>query len=140
MTVTIRIGNAKVHSVAVFPALEAKWEVEDAEEWKGASTYIFSDEFEWMRTNEVGLSNAGWAEFLRLTELEDWSKDRIGTQGTYGLLKRDAAMAEDKLEKFSLLEKDKDPAWRYHYWTLVWFAHWVRWAVDNCETPAIQLK
>ena len=152
MGYTFTIGNAvPKHSKDDFPYLSAGWEVEgmthpDAPTFPG-------DE---MTGNSNGRhpSYGVWSEFCRSVGLYDLFYDErghlhAGHPGCIGLTVEDADRITAALKAYQAtstlppgFEKDwsyRGPAnYDYSLARLIWLEWWVRWAVTNCETPAIE--
>ena len=151
MGYTFTIGNAvPKHSKEDFPDLYAHWDVEhlsldDAPCFPNDPT---------KNGNVRSPSYSVWDQFCRNTGLYDLfyygsGNLRAGHPGTIGITKEDADTVSAALAKYKLsatlppgFEADwfyKGPAnYDYDLARLIWLDWWMRWAVENCETPAIQ--
>lgn len=130
MGYNIAIGNAVVEAdKAYFPELHAAWTVKVVEHENAPA---FGEPTDY--SNARWPSYSGWAGFLRATDLEDWWK-KVAEQhpGCYGLEQEDVDTVAEAMKKYV---KSDEEDWNYN--RLVWLDYWVRWAVENCETPAIE--
>lgn len=130
MGYTIKIGNATPQfDKECFPELWAQWKVELVEHPDAPSFGEPTD-----RENQRWPSYTGWEYFLDGTDLKDWW-EKVGNShpGIYGLTLEDRILITEKLNTYTKTEEED---WNYN--RLVWLEYWVRWAVENCETPAIE--
>ena len=130
MGYNITIGNAVVETDKdYFPELHAAWTVKVV---KHENAPAFGEPTDF--SNARWPSYSGWAEFLRATDLEEWWK-KVAEQhpGCYGLEQEDVDTVAEAMKKYV---KSDEEDWNYN--RLVWLDYWVRWAVENCETPAIE--
>jgi hypothetical protein len=152
MGYNITVGNAvPKHSKKYFPHLYASWEVEgtaldDAPTFPG-------DEMTG-NGNERSPSYSVWADFARVTGLYDFFYDErghlhAGHPGCIGISKEDADLVTVALARYrakSTLPPGFEKDWKYqgppnydgHLARLIWLEWWMRWAIENCKTPAIQ--
>jgi len=152
MGYTFRIGNAVPEfSKDYFPYLEAKWCVKDTT-MPNAPTFP-NDEMTG-NSNSRSPSYSVWSDFCRKTGIYDLFYDEYGNlhashPGCIGIDNEFADAITLALVKYRAkstlppgFESDysyKGPAnYDYHLARLIWLDWWVRWAVENCETPAIE--
>jgi len=152
MGYTFTIGNAKPEfSKDDFPYLSAGWSVERTSH-PDAPTFP-GDEMTG-NGNDRSPSYSVWADFCRDVGLYDLfftSRGHLhaGHPGCVGI---DAEFAGKVSEALSLRKAtatlppgfevdwgyDGPPNYDYHLARLIWLDWWCRWAVENCETPAIE--
>lgn len=130
MGYSITIGNAVVETdKSYFPELYASWRVEGV---RHDNAPAFGEPTDY--TNGRWPSYSGWASFLEATGLNDWwSKVADSHPGCYGLEQEDVDIVAEALKNY-VSEGEED--WQHK--RLIWLDYWVRWAVENCETPAIE--
>ena len=151
MGYTFTIANAvPVHSKSDYPYLEAKWEVQLAS----------SDQAPHFPGDITGSSNSRspsysvWADFCRTVGLYEFFYTpsghlRAGHPGCIGITKEDADFVTAALSRYSAAATRPpgfEAAWDYHgpanydyhLARLIWLEWWMRWAVEHCETPAIE--
>lgn len=152
MGYTFTVGNAipKCHKDD-FPYLAAGWEVEGA---RNDDAPVFPGDEMTGNSNSRSPSYTVWSDFARATGLYQFFYDErghlhAGHPGCRGLTPEDAGIVSAALAKYQAqatlppgFESDwlyKGPAnFDYHLARLIWLDWWVRWAVANCETPAIE--
>ncbi len=132
------IGNA---TAAVdkddFPYLRARWEVEIVPMREDAPQFGHFIE----KTNTFGRSYEGWKGFFRRVALYDYFYDpEFGKchehPGCVGLTVGDVMVLKDTYEAFKRSAYGKED--NIDFQVLTWLMYWVTWAVEHCETPAIQ--
>lgn len=149
MGYTFKIGNATPrHDKDDFPYLSASWDV-DAIECADAPD-IPNDICG--KRNERSPRYSVWADFLRATDLYDLLMNERGSPvgghpGCWGLTREMADRISEARRDYE--SKARLPAGfeRFDHSgprsyddtlaRLIWLDWWVRWAVENCETPAI---
>jgi hypothetical protein len=151
MGYTFRIGNAvPKHSKEDFPYLHAKWEVEPATDPQ-APTFL-NDEMTG-NGNSRSPSYTVWANFCREAGIYGLFYDErghllAGHPGCIGIDQDFAdgiALALRRVRAASTLPAGFTD-WNYEgpdivdatLARLMWLDFWVRWALEYCETPAIQ--
>lgn len=153
MGYTFKIGNAKPEfDKSDFPHLWANWKVESATH-PDAPTFP-NDEMTGSG-NDRSPSYSVWAEFCRDVGLYDLFCDErghlhAGHPGCYGLtsdMVDEIGAALERYRKIASLPpgfmgwewRDGDPITHdANLARLIWLDWWARWALENCETPAIQ--
>lgn len=152
MGYTFTIGNAiPVHNKADFPDLYASWEVEAAHD-EHAPTFQ-NDELTG-NGNSRSPSYTVWSDFCRTVGLYEFfytpsGQLHAGHPGCIGITKEDADFVTAALSRYSAaatlppgFETDWDyhgpENYDYHLARLIWLEWWMRWAVEHCETPAIE--
>lgn len=130
MGYNITIGNAIVETDKdYFPELDARWRVK-GEHHDNAPAFGEPTDY----TNARWPSYSGWADFVDSTGLREWHNEKFERHpGCVGLTKEDVEIVADALKDY--VPKDEDD-WNKN--RLIWLDYWVRWAVENCETPAIE--
>ena len=150
MGYTLKIGNAvpKFHKDD-FPYLSAEWEVEGMTH---ADAPTFPRDEMTGNSNGRSPSYSVWSEFCREVGIYEVFYDErgrlhAGHPGCIGLTQENADVIGAALAKWQ--EKATLPPgfedWHYEGPTthdyqlarLMWLDWWVRWALENCETPAI---
>jgi hypothetical protein len=151
MGYTFTIGNAVPrHDKSDFPHLWAEWKVQKASHPEAPT---FPNDAMTSNGNARSPSYGVWSEFCREVGLYDFFYDsrgnlHAGHPGCIGLTKEDADAISAALTRYRAKAKlppgfegwgYKGPD-RYDAWLarLIWLDWWTRWAVENCETPAIQ--
>lgn len=151
MGYNITVGNAvPEHSKEYFPDLSARWIVEGAT--SDAAPTFPGDEMTG-NGNERSPSYSTWADFARTVGLYEFFYDErghlhAGHPGCIGITKEDADLVTAALNRYRA-QSTLPPgfnSWDYegpatfdgHLARLIWLEWWMRWAVENCETPAIQ--
>jgi len=149
MGYTFTIGNAVPHhSTEDFPYLSARWEVEPMEHPDAPD---LPNDFSG-KHNERSPSYSVWSDFLKEVGLYDLLMSECGFPigghpGCSGLTREMAdriSEARRKFEEKAVLPPGFEPfdhtgpaKCDYTLARLIWLDWWVRWAVDNCKTPAI---
>lgn len=155
MGYTIKIGNATpYHHKEHFPTLSAGWEVET----------IFIHDAPIFPNDPAENSNTRWpaytvwSDFCINTGLHDFFYDetgclRGGHPGCIGITQyavdlvsaaldryREKAILPPGFEPIDSFFDEFDMASNYDYdlARLIWLDWWMKWAIKNCETPAIQ--
>lgn len=149
MGYTLVIGNAEPQfDSQSFPELYARWKCVMTSH---PDAPMFPGDEMTGRGNTRSPSYTVWADFARATGIYDLLFDdgtlRGGHPGCYGLTREDseritAALGEYQAKAtlppgFEGWRYDGPPRYDYHLARLIWLDWWVRWAVENCETPAI---
>jgi hypothetical protein len=150
MGYTITIGNAKPRFSKEDGYLEARWVVEDAAS-DDAPTFPHDELTK--NTNSRSPSYSGWSEFCQEAGIyELFYHDYEGLirphPGCKLLQKEHWLLVQAALEKRRRVS-DKLPGfegWRgedtgkydYVLARLMWLEFWMRWALERCETPAIE--
>lgn len=153
MGYNLTIGNATpFFEKTEYGELIAKWQVEsDVHE----QAPLFVNDEMTGQSNGRSPSYTAWADFCRATGLYDifYSKEVESLlerhPGCVILTKEHAATITTALVAYRLRVKDKrpgfvkwneseDPTVDAHLARLIWLEYWVRWAVENCETPALE--
>jgi hypothetical protein len=133
-----------------FPDLYAHWDIaslslDDAPSFPNDPT---------KNGNVRSPSYSVWTQFCQNTGLYDLFYNEQGNlhaghPGTIGITKEDADIVSAALAKYKLtatLPPGFEAGWDYagpanydyDLARLIWLDWWMRWAVENCETPAIQ--
>lgn len=149
MGYTFTIGNAVPrHSTEDFPYLSASWNVEAIEHPDAPN---LPNDFSGKR-NERSPGYSIWANFLKEVGLYDLLMNERGFPvgghpGCWGLTREMAdqiSAARKRFEEKAVLPPGFEtfdhtgPAnYDFTLARLIWLDWWVRWAVENCETPAI---
>jgi hypothetical protein len=153
MGYTFTVGNAVPEfSKEYYPDLEARWVVQAA---SSAQAPVFPNDELTRNTNERSPSYSVWSDFCRKTGLYEFFYEesghlKAGHPGCVGITKEDADFVTAALKRYQATatlppgfeeafpSKDEPPRYDYHLARLIWLEWWMRWAVANCETPAIQ--
>lgn len=152
MGYTFKVGNAvPSFDKSDFPYLSAEWEVESATHTDAPA---FPGDDMTGKGNSRSPSYTVWADFCRATNLTHVFFDDRGHllashPGCIGITAHDLQMVTASLEAYRAtatlppgFESDwlyeGPPNFDYHLARLIWLEWWMRWAVENCETPAIQ--
>lgn len=130
MGYNITIGNAvPVFGKDYFPELNADWEVEGVTHENAPA---FGEPTDY--TNQRWPSYTAWSGFVDDTGLREWHNEKFERHpGCVGLTAEDVEIVSNALTNY-VPQGEED--WNYN--RLVWLEYWVRWAVENCETPAIE--
>lgn len=151
MGYTFTIGNAKPqHHKDDFPYLSAEWDVEGMTH-PDAPTFP-NDEMTG-NSNQRSPSYSVWSQFCREVGLSSIFYDERGHllgnhPGCYGLTPEMVAEVSAALARWKAkatlppgFEKEwgynGPPNYDYQLARLTWLDWWCRWAIENCETPAI---
>lgn len=146
MGYNLTIGNAKPFFDKDEDYLEAKWVVQKVEH---TSAPTFPGDEMTGRTNCRYPSYSAWHDFCIAANLEDvfYENDRfIGGHPGCAMLKAEyLSQIKASLEK-RRAESDKKPGFNDEddgpfdpiLARLIWLNYWVEWALNNCETPAIE--
>lgn len=151
MGYSITIGNAiPKHSKEDFPELYCSWEVERVLLENAPS---FTNDVSG-KSNSRSPSYTVWDDFCKIVGIHDlFFKEYEGLMahhpGCVGITKEDADIVSAALAKYKLtatLPPGFEEGWNYQgpanydyaLARLIWLDWWMRWAVENCETPAIQ--
>lgn len=150
MGYTFTIGNATPRfDKTDFPHLIAEWGVEGVAR---DDAPVFENDQMTSNTSSRSPSYSAWADFARTVGLYSFFFDErghlhAGHPGCIGITKEDADLVTATLAQYRT--KAKSPPgfedWGYdgpdrvdaHLARLIWLEWWMRWAVENCETPAI---
>jgi hypothetical protein len=148
MSYSIKIGNAVPFHSKDEDELYASWVVESATS-DDAPTFI-NDQ---MTGNSNGRhpSYSGWSDFLKKTDLGDlFYKDLMEQHpGCVQIKPEHYERVHSALEDYQKIAT-KPPGFgdwmnnvdgsQYDPYLarLIWLDFWMKWALDNCETPAIQ--
>lgn len=156
MSYSIYIGNAVPHFEKDDDYLLAEWRVQLASH---PDAPTFPHDTLTGNSNSRHPSYSGWANFCDAAGLADLFRDKytglmrehpgcqLLKESHYHVVKealdrwkassdKPPGFADDKIVdgKWTLVDKDKyDPILA----RLIWLEWWMRWALDNCETPAI---
>jgi hypothetical protein len=151
MGYSFTIGNAvPTHSKEYFPELYAGWEVEGATH---PDAPVFPNDELTGSSNSRSPSYGAWTEFCRSAGIyglfyDDYGHLLAGHPGCIGIdqdfadgvalaLRRYRAQATLP-PGFEGWDYKGTPRYDYNLARLIWLDFWVRWALENCETPAIQ--
>ena len=152
MGYTFTIGNAvpKFHKDD-FPYLSARWKVENATS-DDAPTFP-GDEMTG-NGNSRSTSYTVWSDFCRTTGIYDMfydERDHLHADhpGCIGIDVEFSASVSAALSSYqakSTLPPGFESDWcydgpanyDYHLARLIWLDWWIKWALENCETPAIE--
>lgn len=148
------IGNAILkEDKRDFPKLNSYWEVQPE-----FSKYapLFPGEIE-QQTNMRRPSYTAWKQFCENTNLYEFFYDErghleMGHPGCIGITKQDVDTVSAALDYYDRHNKirlppgfddfdicyDQPIKHDYNLARLIWLEWWMRWAFENCETPAIQ--
>ena len=148
-----KIGNAKPHfSKADFPYLDARWRVEDV---KIESAPDFPNDFGG-KSNMRMPSYTVWFSFCQNVGLFEFFYDetnrlRADHPGCIGITQEDVDLVSEALrvyqskatlpagfESSDILKDDHIPSCDGDLARLMWLEWWMRWALENCQTPAIE--
>jgi hypothetical protein len=151
MGYTFTVGNAvPKHSKEDFPYLHAEWEVEDTTH-PDAPTFP-NDEMTG-DGNSRSPSYSVWADFCREAGIYGLFYDERGhlLAGHPGCIGIDQDFADGVALALRRVRANATLPPGFEEWTyqgtprhdytlarLMWLDFWVRWALENCETPAIQ--
>jgi hypothetical protein len=149
MGYTLRIGNAVPEfNKDYFPELYATWTVggqrnEDAPAFGDPSDYC----------NERSPSYSIWSDFCEEVGIYDVFYNERGHlhashPGCIGITPEDLETVQKALknrQESATLPAGFEKGWTYdgpanfdyHLARLIWLEYWMRWALENCETPAI---
>lgn len=150
MGYTFTIGNAvPKFSKDCFPDLEAYWDIDGLTRDDAPSFPNDTDQ-----RNMRSPSYSVWHNFCKNTGLYQLFYNEDGNlwanhPGCVGITKEDADIVSAALAKYKLtatLPPGFEEGWNhtgpanydYDLARLIWLEWWMRWAVENCETPAIQ--
>ena len=152
MGYSFTIGNARPeHDKGDFPYLSARWVVDGVTH---PDAPVFPNDEMTGNGNSRHPSYTVWSDFCRAVGLYEFFYDayghlRAGHPGCIRLTKADADLISAALARYrqkAALPPGFEEVWRYDsparydylLARLIWLDWWVRWAVENCETPAIQ--
>lgn len=144
MEYTIKIGNAvPVFSKDEFPRLVAQWKVEDAQS-KDAPCPP-GDEF-LEQANYRSPSYAAWQDLIEQVGLRNLFYHPLNGlmanhPGCVGIDPADAASVRAALiryRKTATMPAGEGIDHDYDLARLEWLDFWMHWAIENCETPAIE--
>ena len=146
MGYNIYIGNAVPEfDKSDFPYLSARWTVEAAEHPDAPD--FSADNCITKNTNRRFPSYGVWTDFTKWAGLHEMFYDEhVGFlrphPGCCGITREQVEVVERALEQkkrsATLPAGFSDACSKDHNLArLMWLAFWMRWAVDNCETPAI---
>jgi hypothetical protein len=152
MGYTFKIGNAEPKfDKSDFPHLSAGWDVKGA---SSADAPTFPNDEMTSNTSERSPSYSVWADFCRHVGIydlffDDGGRLHAGHPGCIGITKEDADRVTAALSTYQA-KATLPPGfegWHYregdpvhsdaHLARLIWLEWWMRWALENCETPAI---
>lgn len=130
MGYNITIGNAVPEfDKDYFPELNADWSVEGVTH---DTAPAFGEPTDY--TNQRWPSYTAWAGFVDDVGLREWHNEKFHRHpGCVGLTQDDVVIVSNALKNY--VSKDEED-WNKN--RLIWLDYWVRWAVENCETPAIE--
>ena len=147
----ITIGNAVPKFIKEDGELLAWWDVEGATSDQ-APTFI-NDEMTG-NSNSRSPSYCAWTDFTKDVGLHpmfygEWDGLMRQHPGCFPITMVDLLVVQSALEKrkaistrepgFSGWNNDEDEEkYDYNLARLMWLEFWMRWALENCETPAIQ--
>jgi hypothetical protein len=150
MGYTFKIGNAvSEFDKSNFPHLSAEWDVMSVTH-PDAPTFP-NDEMTG-NSSERSPSYSTWAEFCRETGIFSLFYDERGHlhgghPGCIGITPEMAAEVAQALERrrakaslppgFEGWDYQGPARYDYNLARLIWLDWWMRWAIENCETPAI---
>ena len=161
MGYTLTIGNARVESGCDYGELWAKWSVDGATH---PDAPTFPNDSMTGNSNQRSPSYSGWADFARDAGLERFFFDKEGGilrshPGCVPLTQAHHTEVLAALQRCQALSK-KPPGFagdhvfnpETHQWEpsaeqdrydhtlarLIWTEWWIRWALENCETPAFE--
>lgn len=148
-----KVGNAKPHfSKEDFPYLDARWQVEDVEI---ESAPNFPNDFGG-KSNMRMPSYTVWYNFCRNVGLYEFfyvDSFRLANEhpGCVGITEEDVYVVSEALrvyqskatlpagfESFDNFANGYIPSCDGDLARLIWLEWWMRWALENCETPAIE--
>ena len=151
MSYTFTIGNAvPKFNKEDFPDLDAHFEVEGASHPEAP---VFPNDDMTGNGNSRSPSYTVWEDFARETGLHEFffterGHLHAGHPGCIGITPEDVdtiASALCQYRKKATLPPgfegwgyEGPPRYDYHLARLIWLDWWCRWAVQNCETPAIE--
>lgn len=148
MGYTIRIGNAVPEFSKDHNELWAEWRVKaESNEW--APKFVNDDLTG--NSNERSPSYSAWREFTRVVGLEDlFFKDYEGLMSSHPGCKMFTQQHLDEVQTALIKYQAKatlppgfddwestEPTHDGWLARLIWLEWWMRWALANCETPAI---
>ena len=152
MGYTFTIGNAEPEfSKEYFPELYATWVVSSISMENAPS---FPNDVS-NNKNSRSPSYITWADFCRSTDIwsiffDERGRLHAGHPGCIGITKEQVDFVSKKLSNYRTNSKlppgferfdgdyiDGPRNYDYHLARLIWLEWWMRWAVENCETPAI---
>jgi hypothetical protein len=150
MGYTFSIGNAVPELSKEYGDLRAGWVVEHEE--NEAAPAFLNDELTG-HSNSRSPSYSTWHEFCKEADIFDVFYDErgridCGHPGCRILTQKDLLKVKSALDVWRI-DHDKPPG--FCGWNgedegkydavlarLIWLEWWMRWALENCETPAIQ--
>lgn len=151
MGYTFTIGNAiPMHNKTDFPDLYARWEIEGAHD-EHAPTFPNDDLTG--NGNSRSPSYSVWDDFCRTVGLYDFfytpsGRLHAGHPGCIGITPHDVEFVSAALSRyrgratlppgFEEYHYQGQPRFDAHLARLIWLEWWMRWAVEYCETPAIE--
>lgn len=161
MGYSFKIGNAKPEFSKDYDYLDAWWEVEGA---ANAAAPVFPNDEMTGNTNMRSPSYSVWSDFCKTTGIsavfydERLQSMRCGHPGTQLITLDDYNIVKDALARWQetatlppgfdgfpvydpLLDDYVSPdEGKYDpiLARLIWVEYWMKWALDNCETPAIR--
>ena len=151
MGYNIIIGNAEpFFDKDDFPFLFARWRVKTIE-LDNAPSFINDCT---SKSNMRSPSYTVWSDFCRSTGLYELFFNAAnglisacGHPGCIGITKDDLDTVSQSLARyqskstlpagFETWDYKGSPNYDYHLARLIWLEWWMRWAIENCETPAI---
>jgi hypothetical protein len=150
MGYTFTIGNAepKFHKDD-FPYLHAEWDVDGA---TSDDAPTFPNDEMTANSSQRSPSYTVWADFCRALGITDVFYDtqghlHAGHPGCQGITKEMLGVVSARLAAYrarsSLPPGFEDwhyegpPRYDYHLARGIWLEWWMKWALENCETPAI---
>lgn len=151
MGYTFKIGNATPKfDKTSFPELYADWEV-DAVTHPDAPEFPNDEMTD--KSNVRSPSYTVWSDFARQTGLYEFFYNErghlhAGHPGCIGITTEDVDLVAATLARyrrgatlppgFEKWDYEGPQRYDYHLARLIWLEWWMRWAVENCETPAIE--
>lgn len=115
----------------------------DAPEWPngGGFSYDISG-----KSNHRAPSYTGFADFCRDTGLRvtAFTEARGSDGDCFVLTQADLASVTEARKRWETRHPGAVPGWRdgedYNLAKLIWYEWWFRWALENCERPAVQMS
>ncbi len=98
------------------------------------------------KTNHRAPSYTGFGDFCRTTGIKVTAfTEAKGSDGDcYVLTAEDLASVTDARKRWEEAHPGAEPGWGegqdYNLATMIWYEWWMKWALENCECPAIQMS